>query len=162
LANSNVLRSPVVAPLALFLAALSLGVNGMLLWKLRHPERLLAPSLQRVAASLQRSDAAIHYTVRIPAGTPVDFDIPVDQRYVVKLRTTLPIHTDVQLPFNTPLGRRVVTVPVRTTIPLRQDIPVHLTDTFHLRTATRAEYVVPLEIKVKDLPVDALTRALQP
>jgi len=162
LPNSPVFRSPWIAPLALLLAALSLGANGVLLWKLRRPERLMAPAVERVAAGLSRSNEAIKYTVRIPAGTPVSFDVPIDQRYVVKLRTTLPINTDVRVPFNTPFGNRVVSVPVRSTVPIRQDIPVHLVDTFHLRTRTNTEFVVPLEIKLKDLPLDALRRSLSP
>jgi len=162
LPNPPVFRSPWIAPLALLLAAVSLGANGVLLWKLRRPERLMAPAVERVASGLAHSNEAIKYTVRIPAGTPVSFDVPIDQRYVIKLRTSLPINTDVRMPFNTPFGNRVITVPVRTTIPLRQDIPVHLVDTFHLRTQTNAEYVVPLEIKLKDLPLDALRRSLNP
>jgi hypothetical protein len=162
LPNPPVFRSQWIAPLALLLAAVSLGANGVLLWKLRNPERLMAPTLDRVAAGLSKSDAAIRYTVRIPAGTPVSFDVPIDQRYVVKLRTTLPINTDVRVPFNTPFGNRVVSVPVRSTVPIRQDIPVHLVDTFRLRTRTNAEFVVPLEIKLKDLPLDALRQSLNP
>jgi hypothetical protein len=160
--TSPVFRSPWIAPLALLLAAVSLGANGVLLWKLRRPERLMAPAVERIAAGLSRSNDAIKYTVRIPAGTPVSFDVPIDQRYVVKLRTTLPINTDVRVPFNTPFGNRVVSVPVRSTVPIRQDIPVHLVDTFHLRTRTNTEFVVPLEIKLKDLPLDALRRSLNP
>ena len=160
--TSPVFRSPWIAPLALLLAAVSLGINGVLLWKLRNPEQLMAPTLDRVAAGLSKSDAAIKYTVRIPAGTPVSFDVPIDQRYVVKLRTTLPINTDVRVPINTPFGNRVVSVPVRSTVPIRQDIPVHLVDTFRLRTRTNAEFVVPLEIKLKDLPLDALRQSLNP
>ena len=160
--NSPVFRSSWIAPLALLLAAVSLGANGVLLWKLRRPERLMAPAVERVAAGLSRSNDAIKYTVRIPAGTPVSFDVPIDQRYVVKLRTTLPINTDVRVPFNTPFGNRVVSVPVRSTVPIRQDIPVHLVDTFHLRTRTNTEFVVPLEIKLKDLPLDALRHSLNP
>jgi len=155
-----VFRSPWIAPLALLLAAVSLGMNAVLLHQLRRPERLVAPALERVAGALKQSDAAIKYTVRIPAGTPVSFDIPIDQRYIIKLRTSLPINTDVRVPFNTPFGNRVISVPVRSNVPLRQDIPVHLVDTFHLRTQTNAEYVVPLEIKLKDLPLDALRQSL--
>jgi hypothetical protein len=162
LPTSPIRRSPWIAPVALLLAAVSLGANGVLLWKLRRPERLVAPALDRVAAGLSQSNEAIRYTVRIPAGTPVSFDVPIDQRYVVKLRTTLPINTDVRVPFNTPFGNRVVSVPVRSTVPIRQDIPVHLVDTFHLRTRTNTEFVVPLEIKLKDLPLDALRRSLNP
>jgi hypothetical protein len=157
-----VFRSPWIAPLALLLAAISLGMNAVLLHKLRRPERLMAPALDRVAAGLARSDASIKYTVRIPAGTPVSFDVPIDQRYVVKLRTSLPINTTVRVPFNTPFGNRVVSVPVRSNVPIRQDVPVHLQDTFHLRTRTNTEFVVPLEIELKDLPLDALRQSLAP
>jgi hypothetical protein len=162
LPSPPVFRSPWIAPLALLLAAVSLGANGVLLWKLRRPERLMAPAVERVAAGLSKSNEAIKYTVRIPSGTPVSFDVPIDQRYVVKLRTSLPINTTVRMPFNTPFGNRVISVPVRTTIPIRQDVPVHLMDTFHLRTRTNTEFVVPLEIKLKDLPLDALRRSLNP
>jgi hypothetical protein len=162
LPNPPAFRSPWIAPLALLLAAVSLGANGVLLWKLRRPERLMAPAVERVAAGLSQSNEAIKYTVRIPAGTPVSFDVPIDQRYVVKLRTTLPINTDVRVPFNTPFGNRVISLPVRSTVPIRQDIPVHLVDTFHLRTRTNTEFVVPLEIKLKDLPLDALRHSLAP
>jgi len=160
--TSNVFRAPWIAPAALALALVSLAANGVLLWKLRRPERLMAPAVERVAEGMAKSGEAIKYTVRIPAGTPVSFDVPIDQRYVVKLRTTLPINTDVRMPFNTPFGNRVITVPVRSTVPIRQDIPVHLVDTFHLRTRTNTEFVVPLEIKLKDLPLDALRRSLNP
>jgi hypothetical protein len=155
-----VFRSPWIAPLALLLAAVSLGMNAVLLHRLKRPERLVAPALDRVAARLASSNAAIKYTVRIPAGTPVTFDVPIDQRYIIKLRTSLPINTDVRVPFNTPFGNRVISIPVRSNVPLRQDIPVHLMDTFHLRTRTNAEYVVPLEIRLKDLPLDALRQSL--
>lgn len=151
-----------MAPLALLLAAVSLGANGVLLYKLRRPEQMLAPALDRVAANLGKSDASIKYTVRIPAGTPVSFDVPINEAYTVKLRTQLPINTTVRVPVSTPFGNRTVNIPVRTNIPIRQDIPVRLTDTFRLRTRTQTEYVVPLEIKLKDLPVDALRQSLQP
>jgi hypothetical protein len=155
-------RAPWIAPTALVLALLSLGVNAVLIAKLRRPERMVEPALDRVASRLASSGAAIKYTVRIPAGTPVQFDIPIDQTYTVKLRTDLPINTTVRMPFNTPFGQRTVSVPVRTNIPIRQDIPVRLIDTFHLRTQTRSELVVPLEIKLKDLPLDALRDAVKP
>lgn len=157
-----IFRSPWIAPVALLLAAASLGANGVLLYKLRRPERMLAPALDRVASRLQASSGTIKYTVRIPAGTPVSFDVPIDQSYTIKLRTQIPINTTVRVPVSTPFGNRQVSIPVRTNIPIRQDLPVHLIDTFHLRTRTQAEYVVPLEIKLKDLPLDALRQTLQP
>src|ERR1041384_4402558 len=98
LASRFLHRSSWIAPLALLLAAGSLGANGVLLYKLRRPERMLAPALERVSAQLQESNASIKYTVRIPAGTPVGFDVPIDQSYTIKLRTSLPINTTVRVP----------------------------------------------------------------
>lgn len=153
-------RARWLAPAALAVALLSLALNGVLLWALRNPERMLAPALGRVMERLKAQDATLRYTVRIPAGTPVHFDIPIDQRYNVRVNTTLPINTDINLPVNTPFGRRNVTVPVRTNIPIRTTLPVHLRDTFRLRTRTEAEIVVPLEIPIRDLPLDALQKSL--
>jgi hypothetical protein len=155
-------RARWLAPAALAVALLSLALNGVLLWTLRHPERLLAPALGRVVERLAQQDASLKYTVRIPAGTPVHFDIPIDQRYTVRLNTTLPINTNFNLPVNTPFGNRNVRVPVRANIPIRTNMPVHLQDTFRLRTQTEAEIVVPLEVPLRDLPLDALRASLKP
>ena len=155
-------RARWIAPAALAVAVLSLALNGVLLWMVRHPERLLAPSLGRVIERLKQQDATLRYTVRIPAGTPVHFDIPVNQRYDVRVNTSLPIDTNFNLPVNTPFGSRNVRVPVRANIPIRTTLPVHLRDTFRLRTQTQAEIVVPLEIPIRDLPLDALQASLKP
>lgn len=151
-----------LAPAALSIALLSLALNGVLLFVLMRPERLVSPMVNRALDRLETQDATLKYQVRIPAGTPVHFDVPVDERYEVRLNTTLPINTVVTLPINTPFGRRTVTVPVRTNIPIRQNVPIHLRDTFRLRTQTQAEIVVPLEIPIRDLPLDALRQSLKP
>lgn len=155
-------RARWLAPAALAIALLSLALNGVLLYLISRPERLLSPVLDRVLTRLEAQDATIKYQVRIPAGMPVHFDIPVDERYDVRLNTSLPINTTVRMPVNTPFGNRTVTVPIRTTIPIRQTVPFHLRDTFRLRTQTQAEIVVPLEIPVRDLPLDALRQSLKP
>jgi hypothetical protein len=155
-------RSPWIAPAALALACASLAANAALLWQLRAPERFAAPAAQRVLARLGRSDAVIRYRVRIPAGTPLHFDVPVDETYRLRLNTRLPIDTRVMVPFNTPLGNSRIAIPIRADVPIRTDLPVRLRDTFRLRTETRAEYVIPLELPVRDLPLDALREALEP
>lgn len=155
-------RARWLAPAALAVALLSLALNGVLLWTLRNPERMLAPALGRVVDRLKEQGGSIKYTVRIPAGTPVHFDVPINQRYDVRVNTTLPINTTFTLPVNTPFGNRNVRVPVRADIPIRTSLPVHLRDTFRLRTQTEAEIVVPLEIPIRDLPLDALQASLKP
>lgn len=155
-------RARWLAPAALAVALLSLALNGVLLWTLRNPERVLAPALGRVVERLKTQDGSLKYTVRIPVGTPVHFDVPIDQRYTVRVNTTLPINTTFNLPVNTPFGDRNVQVPVRANIPIRTNMPVHLRDTFRLRTRTEAEIVLPLEIPIRDLPLDALQESLTP
>ena len=149
-----------MAPAALGLALASLALNAALLWRLRAPERLVAPAAERVLQRLSGSDAVIRYRIRIPAGTPLHFDVPVDETYRLRLNTTLPIDTRVRVPFNSPLGNHTVTIPINANVPIRTDLPVHLKDTFRLRTATQAEYVIPLEIPIRDLPLEALRDAL--
>lgn len=148
--------------MALVLAAASLALNAALLSRLRQPERWAGPAADRVLRRLAEQDARIKYQIRIPAGTPVSFDVPIDEAYTVKLRTSLPIDTQIRVPVRGPLGTANVRVPVKTTIPIRQDIPVQVRDTFRLRTATRTEYVVPLELRVRDLPLDAISQSLSP
>lgn len=160
--NASNTRARWLAPAALAVALLSLALNGVLFLALRNPERLLAPALGRVIERLKTQDATLKYTVRIPVGTPVHFDVPIDQRYLVRVNTTLPINTTFNLPVNTPFGDRNVPVPVRANIPIRTNMPVHLRDTFRLRTRTEAEIVVPLEIPIRDLPLDALQASLKP
>jgi hypothetical protein len=154
------LRSPWIAPAALAIACASLAANVALMARLRSPERLAAPAARRVLERLARSDAVIRYRVRIPAGTPLHFDVPVDETYRLRLNTRLPIDTRIQVPFHSPLGNHQVTIPIRADLPIRTDLPVRLRDTFRLRTRTRAEYVIPLELPVRDLPLDDLSEAL--
>lgn len=155
-------RSSWIAPVALAVALLSLLVNGILFSQLRNPERLAAPAVGRVLDRLGNSDAKIQYTVKVPSGTPLHFDVPFDQTYRVKLNASFPINTTVAVPLRGPLGTYTVRLPIRTTIPVRTDMPVHLRDTFRVRTRTQTEYVIPLEIRVRDLPLDELRKSLEP
>ena len=151
-----------IAPVALAVALLSLLVNGILISRLRHPERLAAPAVARVLERLGNSDASIKYQVRVPAATPLHFDVPFDQTYRIRLNATFPINTTVAVPLRGPLGTYTVRLPIRTSIPVRTDMPVRLRDTFRVRTQTQTEYVIPLEIRLRDLPLDELRRSLEP
>lgn len=147
---------------ALALALLSLVLNGYLLWLLRNPARLAAPALGRALERLSSDTGSIRYTVRVPVGTPLSFDVPVNQRYRVRIDTRLPIDTRVTLPIRSPLGRYDVSVPLKTQLPIRLDLPVRIQDTFRLRTATRAEMRIPVETRLRDLPWGAVRHALAP
>ena len=151
-----------VAIAALAVALLSLTANVYLLWQLRHPERWAGPLLTRVIRDVAAEDATVRYQVRLPAGTPVRLDIPVNERFLVRVDTQIAIDTRVRLPIRSPLGNYSVSVPVRSNIPLRTSIPLEVHDTFRLRTQTQDEIVLPLEVRIRDLPLDALVRSLNP
>jgi hypothetical protein len=138
-------RSGWLAGLALFAALLSLLLNLHLLAKLREAERAVAPLLPLIE-SLADSDGPLRPEIRIPSGTPIDLDIPIDERVTIRVDTLLSIDARVVLPLRSPLGNYDVPVPVRGTLPLRGDVPVHLRHTFQLRTRTNAPILIPLEI----------------
>lgn len=150
------LRPPRLAPVALAVALLSLALNGWLLWQLSHPERWAVPALQRTVRSLAASDAAFRYQVSLPAGTPLQLDIPVNERFTVRVDTVLPINTTVRVPLRLPFGTRWVNVPFRADVPIRTALPLHIRHTFRLRTRTDRRIDIPLEIRARDLPLDSL------
>jgi hypothetical protein len=147
---------------ALAVAAVSIALNGWLLYRVTHAQAAILPAADRALQRMAAEDVKIRYRIRLPAGTPVHFDVPIDKQYTVHLDTQLPIDTKVTLPIRSPLGRWDIAVPVKANVPIRTDLPVHLKDTFRLRTQTQTELVIPLELRVRDLPLDALHRSLNP
>jgi hypothetical protein len=55
-----------------------------------------------------------------------------------------------------------VNVPVQANVPLRGALPLQIRHTFQLRTQTSSEIVIPLEIRLRDLPLDSLLRGWEP
>lgn len=140
---------PWLAPLALGVAALSLTLNLVLLWQLRHPERWIGPAIERVTGVGLGADGVLRYRVSIPAGTPLALDIPVNERFTVRADTVIPINTSVRVPFDTPLGNYSVNVPIRANVPVRTALPLQVRHTFRLRTRTTREIGVPVELRVR-------------
>lgn len=100
--------------------------------------------------------------MRVPAGTPLAADIPVDERLRVRINATLPIDTRIRLPIRSPLGNYEVAVPVRADLPIRTEIPLHIRHTLTLRTATREELLLPVDLRARELPLDALRESINP
>lgn len=155
-------RAAGIALAAMVLAALALGANLYLLWRLRGAEDRAVGTALRALDRLAAEDARVQYRIKLAAGTPLRLDIPVDERLRVDLNTQLPIDTRVRVPFNSPFGAHQVTIPIKTTVPIRTVVPLHVRHTFKLRTQTRDELVVPLEVRIRDLPLDELRKSLQP
>ena len=151
-----------LSAVAVGVATLSLLINLYLIGQLRRPERLAGPAINRALEKLAAEDARIPYQIRIPAGTPIHFDIPLDERLSVKLNTRLPIDTQVRVPVRSPVGNYTVRLPIKANLPIQTELPLHIRHTFRLRTSTQTPFVVPLEIRVRDLPLDALRRSVAP
>lgn len=145
-----------VAPVALGVALLSLALNLYLVDRLRRPERWAVPAAARALEGVLASDATVRYTVRLPAGTPLELDIPVNERFSIQLDTVIPIRTTVRVPIRTPVGTYGASVPIRANVPLRGVLPLHVRHTFELRTRTSQELAIPLEIRLRDLQLEEL------
>ena len=142
------MNRPWLAPTALAVALLSLLLNVGLLLQLRRPERWLAPVVERVTGVGVDADGILRYEVTIPSGTPLSLDIPVNERFSVRVDTILPINTRVRVPLNSPLGNYSVVVPIRANVPLRTQLPLTMRHTFQLRTRTTEPIRVPIQLRV--------------
>jgi hypothetical protein len=139
------------APAALGVALLSLALNLYLIRQIRSPERWIDLAAGALAERLGGEGGVLRYTVRVPPGTPLALDIPVDERFTIRVDTVIPVNTRVRVPFDTPLGRRSISVPLRANVPLRTRLPLQLRHTFELRTRTTQEIAIPLEIRLDEL-----------
>jgi hypothetical protein len=90
---------------------------------------------------------ALRPSILIPAGTPIEIDLPIDERVRVRVDTVLPINTHVVVPLRSPLGNYDVPIPIRADVPLRADLPIDFRHTVRIRTRTTGEIVLPLEIR---------------
>ena len=153
---------PWLAPTALAVATASLLLNFFLLWQLRHPERLMAPIVADLTRDLVDENGVISYDVNIPLGTPLNLDIPIDERFSVAVDTVIPLNTTVRVPIRGPLGVARVNVPIRANIPLRTRLPLHIRHTFHLRTRTTQPITIPIRLKLEDLIPSAGSAPVDP
>lgn len=140
-----------IAPAALAIALLSLTGNAFLLWQLRHPERWALPAATRLLDQWLGEEGTFRHTVRIPPGTPLRLDIPINERFAIRVDTLIPVNTTVRVPLRGPLGTYNVNLPIRANVPVRTVLPLQIRHTFQLRTRTSEEIAIPIEIRLGDL-----------
>lgn len=142
---------PSIAVAALTLAALSLALNLFLLYQLRNPERLVGPIVEDLTGDLVDENGVIRYDVNIPAGTPLELDLPIDERFSVGVDTVFPLNTTIHVPIQGPLGVARIPIPIRANVPLRTRLPLHIQHTFQLRTATTRPISIPIRLRLEEL-----------
>jgi hypothetical protein len=145
--------------IAIVVALASLAINLFLVLRLRQVEARAAQAVARFQ-TIAGDDTRLRFPVRIPAGSPIRFDAPIDERVVISIDTVLPIRTRAVLPLRSPLGNYDIRVPVVADVPLRLRTPLHIRHTVRIDARTSGEIVIPLELRLADLPVDSLLRLL--
>ncbi len=130
---------------ALAIALLSLALNSYLLLRLREAERAVAP-YRPLLAEITTAEGTLRSEVRIPAGTPINLDIPLDETIRIAVDTVISINTQVTVPLRSPLGNWDIPVPIRSQVPVRTVLPLRIREVFQVRTQTRDEIVVPIEV----------------
>lgn len=139
-------RGSWIAPLALVAAIASLALNLYLIDKVRDAERALAP-FRPLLEQIVSEGGTVSSEVRIPAGTPLNLDIPIDERVVIRIDTIIPLDTRIVVPIRSPVGDYNVPVPIRGSIPVRTNLPVRFTHDFQLRIQTPEDIVIPVELQ---------------
>lgn len=135
----------ILSALAVALAGVSLLLNLYLFIQLRRAEQAIAPFRPMVEEMISE-DGTVRSEVRIPAGTPINLSVPIDERVSIRIDTILPIRTRVTVPIRSPIGDYDIPVPIRANVPLRATIPLRLQHTFEVRTNTSAEIIIPIEL----------------
>ncbi|MEX2581959.1 MAG: hypothetical protein WD766_01720 [Gemmatimonadota bacterium] len=134
-----------LSALAIAVAVLSLSINVYLALRIREAERVLAPA-RELMESLTIEDGSLRTDIRIPVGTPLNLDVPIDERVTIRIDTIIPIRTQVTVPLRSPVGNYDIPVPIRANVPLRANLPLRLRHTFRLRSETSEPIVVPIVV----------------
>lgn len=135
----------VLAGAALAVALLSLGLSIFQFLRIREAELQMAP-LRPILEEITTDAGGLRTEVRIPAGTPVQLDIPLDETFRISVDTVISIDTRVTVPLRSPLGNYDIPIPIRADVPVRTVLPLRVREVFRVRTRTPDEIVVPIEM----------------
>lgn len=138
-------RTRIISLAGLSVAVLSLLLNIYLLSKLREAERMIEPVLPHLA-NITSDQGVLRSEVRVPAGTPLNLDIPIDEQFNVTVDTILPINTRITVPLRSALGNYDIPLPIRADVPIRVVLPIRVRHVFELRSSTSEDLVVPIEV----------------
>jgi hypothetical protein len=159
--NSQPARRPFDYYILWVLALVSLGLNLYLVYTLLQARRQVAQAATSAAVAVQQlRGTAIDYAVPIDQSLPISFTVGYYQIVTVPISVSLPIDTNVTVPFNTPLGNFPVTVPVKTIIPINISPQVPLSLSVPVSVGVPISLTVPIHLVLSDTPLgDSLSGA---
>ncbi len=154
--------SRLIAPLALVVALLSLGLNAVLLIRLNQARVGALDVLDRTSQRLDAlSDVSFTHSVHVQQNLDVSGTLPFKQDFTVPIKTTVPINTTAQVNVNTPLGPVNVPVTINTSVPIDLEVPVTISQTVPYSLSVPVDLQVPIEIRLRDVGIDAAVQEIK-
>lgn len=133
------------------LVSCSLGLNALLLGRLYVAQQVTVEALDQGLVTVEDlKGESISYTVTLSQTVPVDADVPFKKQFNVRLKTTVPIKTEAQVPIQTPLGTYNVNVPIDAQVPIDTTIPIQIDQTLHVSTEVPLQMQVPIAIHIRE------------
>ncbi len=154
--------SRLLAPLALVVAVISLGLNVILLQRLNQARLGALDVLDRTSQQIDAlNDVSFTQTVRVQQNLDVSGKLPFKQDFTVPIQTTIPIKTSAQVNLSTPLGPVNVPVTVDTTVPINLQVPVTISQTVPYSLSVPIDLQVPIELRLRDLGIASAVQEAQ-
>jgi hypothetical protein len=138
------------------LVIILLVLNLILLDALNLARRTAIVILSEVETTLDHlANEVIVYNVEVNQAVPVKVDVPFNRRMEIPLNTVVPIDQELSVPFQTPAGEVMLSVPVKTEVPIDTVVPVDFNQTVSVDTAVQLKTTVPVKIDIAQTPLAA-------
>jgi len=136
------------------LVALSLSLNGILVWRLLMVQENITGSVgQFTALAKEIEDEVIVVPIHVDETFPVGVSVPFEYSETFPVRTTVPISTTLLVPFEIMGSTIKLKVPVDMSVPVNLDVPVSLAKTFEISTTVPVKFDMNVEVRVADTPI---------
>lgn len=147
---------------ALILSAIALLVSGAMLYGLLQVRAVSLDGVSQARAVLHGlNDRVIETTVPLHHAFPIEAELPLQQDFVVPIRTTLAVSTVVTVTADLPLvGRFPIPLPVQANIPVDLQLIIPVSQTVPIETAVQLDTEVPVRVEVGQLGIQDLLGGL--
>jgi hypothetical protein len=136
------------------LVIILLVLNLILLDSLNLARLTAIETLSEVETMLDSlANEVIVYNVEVNQAVPVKVDVPFNRRMEIPLNTVVPIDQELSVPFQTPAGEVMLSVPVKTEVPIDTVVPVDFNQTISVDTVVQLKTTLPVEIDIAQTPL---------